>query len=327
MPVSNASWLFAPKKENKKKKSKWWNSAWRLVDLEVSTLHKGWAKPTVIRSRVGSKLFTLWWSISIPSMTVGRVRVKKKEGWGVQGHRGTRTCYCWWQPLCHGCSHPTGTSRLRRRAEKDSRTCHTNCCLLHRSGRDTAQCIAWTTHSNSANFSWSTIETGAWQGDRGPTRSHSTGRLNVTPVVMFVVVVVVALAPVVVVRVLVSPPPLLYRVYSMLTPSSKMSPTSFFIRGGRHVKVYSTSFWHCKMIKQPRQPRSFMFTNSITPYVVIVAVIDIIVTLSTAWCHLFHQAVLRLTEFLFYFRRSHMFDSKCPETEKRFFTNVFYMWT
>lgn len=98
--------------------------------------------------------------------------------------------FCWPQPLCHGWPHPP---RWPGSALEQSRTlgpAHTSChcCLLHRPGTDTAHCTAWTTHSNSAIFNWPTIGTGAWQSDKSPTTSHSTGRLCITPVVVFVVV-------------------------------------------------------------------------------------------------------------------------------------------
>ncbi len=97
--------------------------------------------------------------------------------------------YCWLQPLCHGWPHPP---RWPVSALEQSRTlgpAHTSChcCLLHRPGTDTAHCTAWTTHSNSATFNWATIGTGAWQSDRSPTVSHSTGRLCITHVVFVVV--------------------------------------------------------------------------------------------------------------------------------------------
>lgn len=98
--------------------------------------------------------------------------------------------YCWSQSLCHGWPH---TPRWPVSALEQSRTlgpAHTSChcCLLHRPGTDTAHCTAWTTHSNSATFNWPTIGTSAWPIDRSPTTSHSTGRLCITPIVVFIVV-------------------------------------------------------------------------------------------------------------------------------------------
>lgn len=99
-----------------------------------------------------------------------------------------------------------------------------HCCLLHRSGTDTAHCTAWTTHSNSAMFSWPTIETSAWQMDRSPTTSHSTGRLCITPVVLIVVPLLLLLPPLLSLLFLYSSPlSLRCRVYTVLHVSPFLS--------------------------------------------------------------------------------------------------------
>lgn len=152
---------------------------------EVSSLHKGWAEPTVIWSWV-VMLSTLPWSFS-QSITVwgrdliGVVRATERE-------RDTHTQRS--QPLCHGWPHPPGWPGSAVEQSRTLGPTHTSChcCLLHRPGTDTAHSTAWTTHSNSATFNWPTIGTGAWQSDKSPTTSHSTGRLCITPSVVFVVV-------------------------------------------------------------------------------------------------------------------------------------------
>lgn len=185
-----------------------------LVDLEeVSSLHKGWAKPGVIWSggervgRWGGQMVVL---SSLPSFFSQSIAI---WGWDFKwsGERETETGG---QDLNVGRSLCAMAGRNPLRwpvsALEQSRTlgpthtsCH--CCLLHRPGTDTAHCTAWTTHSNSATFHWPTIgKTSAWPIGRSPTASHSTGRLCITPIVVLIVV------------------PLLWWYFSLLLPPPLM---------------------------------------------------------------------------------------------------------
>lgn len=109
---------------------------------------------------------------------------------GVERDRQKLGPFCWLQSLCHGWPHPprrpVSALEQSRTLGPEHTSCH--CCLLHRPGTDTAHCTAWTTHSNSATFNWPTIETSAWKMDISPTTSHSTGRLCIMPVLVFIVV-------------------------------------------------------------------------------------------------------------------------------------------
>lgn len=183
--------------KSKNRKNKKWNiSACWLVDLEeVSSLHKGWAKPRVMWSRVCRALITSMISFSVRLLFEGEtlngvVRATQREKETERETERSQDPFCWSQPLCHGWPRPPGwpgsTLEQSRTLGPAHTSCH--CCLLHRPGTDTAHRTAWTTHSNSGTYNWPTIGAGAWQSDRSPTTSHSTGRLYITPVVVFVVV-------------------------------------------------------------------------------------------------------------------------------------------
>lgn len=83
---------------------------------------------------------------------------------------------------------PTLMASLHPRAEQDSWTRPHQLPLLPASQIWYRHGALHCMNSNSATFNWPTIETGAWQMDRSPTTSHSTGRLCITPVVVFIVV-------------------------------------------------------------------------------------------------------------------------------------------
>lgn len=169
-----------------------WNQAFLHVDLlmeQVSSLHKGWAKPSV--SPVQGCALT---------SSVGFLSILGFFFWGRDHKRGrerqteVRT-FLLVAVFVPWLATPTSMAALEQ--SRTLGTTHTSyhCCLLHRPGTDTAHCTAWTTHSNSATFSWPTIETCAWQMDRSPTTSHSTGRLCITPVVFIVVPLLLLLLP------------------------------------------------------------------------------------------------------------------------------------
>lgn len=103
-----------------------------------------------------------------------------------------------------GCTHLDGQTRTRPQPAAIA-ACFTDLVQTRRTA------LHEPLHSNSATFYWLTIGTGAWESDRSPTTSTSTGRLCITPVVvpLFLVVVTVASAAAVVVDVVVSySPPL-----------------------------------------------------------------------------------------------------------------------
>lgn len=195
-----------------------WNKRFLHDDLtmeEVSSLHKGWAKPASVRSRVALSPLPSGFSWAWPFFFFFICEGQTLKG--VQKDRQKLGPFCWLQSLCRGWPHPP---RWPVSALEQSRilgpthtSCH--CCLPHRPGTDTAHCTAWTEHSNSATFNWPTIETSAWKMDISPTTSHSTGRLCITPVLVFIVV------PLLLLLLLLPPPPLLLSsLFMFLSPLS-----------------------------------------------------------------------------------------------------------
>lgn len=200
-----------------------WNKMFLHVDLtveEVSSSHKDWARPSISPVQ-GCALTASVVFLSILDLFLCVCVCEGQTLKGVDRDRQKLGPFCWLRSLCHGWPHPprwpVSTLEQSRTLGPAHTSCH--CCLLHRPGTDTAHCTAWTTHRRSATFSWPTIETSAWKMDISPTTSHSTGRLCITPVLVFIVVPLLLLL-------LLPPPSLLSSLFMFLSPLSLLCRVS-----------------------------------------------------------------------------------------------------
>ena len=162
-------------------------ACWLVYLEEVSSLHKGWARP------IGDDLVQGCRAL-ITSMIFFSVRYclrlrLKMEVWERHRDRG-QDPFCWPQPLCHGWPHPPKMARLHPRTEQDSRTPPTPAAIAA-CFTDLVQTRRIALHEPRTAIvppSTGLLLEQVHESDISPTTSHSTGRLCITPIVVFLVV-------------------------------------------------------------------------------------------------------------------------------------------